>query len=122
MGGIQIKDKLLAWLSTVAFLVCLYFLISVYIQKRDLEELRDNNMEQLKNEKKELIKENYEFIDSLKGNIMQYELEIQKSNSTIDSLKNRKVNIKYIYIEKIKEIKELDANTLNNYWKNELSN
>lgn len=122
MGGIQIKDKLLAWLSTMAFLVCLYFLISVYIQKRDLEELRDNNMEQLKNEKKELIKENYEFIDSLKGNIMQYELEIQKSNSTIDSLKNRKVNIKYIYIEKIKEIKELDANTLNNYWKNELSN
>jgi hypothetical protein len=122
MGGIQIKDKLLAWLSTMAFLVCLYFLISVYIQKRDLEQFRDNSMEKLKNEKKELIKRNYEFIDSLKGNILQYELEIKKANSTIDSLKNRKVNIRYIYIEKIKEIKELDANSLNNYWTNELSN
>lgn len=79
-------------------------------------------MEELKNEKKELIKKNYEFIDSLKGNILQYELEIKKANSTIDSLKNRKVNIRYIYIEKIKEIKELDANSLNDYWKNELSN
>jgi len=122
MGGIQIKDKILAWLSTMAFLVCLYFLISVYIQKRDLEKFRDNSMEELKNEKKELIKKNYEFIDSLKGNILQYELEIKKANSTIDSLKNRKVNIRYIYIEKIKEIKELDANSLNDYWKNELSN
>lgn len=53
---------------------------------------------------------------------MQYELEIKKANSTIDSLKNRKVSIRYIYIEKIKEIKELDANSLNDYWKNELSN
>ena len=122
MGGIQIKDKLLAWLSTMAFLVCLYFLISVYIQKRDLEKLRDNSIDRLKNEKKELIKRNYEFIDSLKGNILQYELEIKKANSTIDSLKNRKVNIRYIYIEKIKEIKELDATSLNDYWTNELSN
>jgi len=122
MGGIQIKDKLLAWLSTMAFLVCLYFLMSVYIQKRDLEKLRDNSIDRLKNEKKELIKANYEIIDSLKGNILQYELEIKKANSTVDSLKNRKVDIKYIYIEKIKEIKELDATSLNDYWTNELSN
>jgi hypothetical protein len=122
MGGIQIKDKLLAWLSTIAFLVCLYFLMSVYIQKRDLEKLRDNSIDRLKNEKKELIKANYEIIDSLKGNILQYELEIKKANSTVDSLKNRKIDIKYIYIEKIKEIKELDATSLNDYWTNELSN
>ena len=44
-------------------------------------------MEELKNEKKELIKANYEFIDSLKGNILQYELEIKEANSIIDSLK-----------------------------------
>ena len=122
MGGLEIKDKLLAWIMTIAFLICLYFLFSVYNQKRDLEKFRDNSIEKLKNEKKEIIKANYEYIDSLKGNIIQYQLDIQKANLTIDTLISRKADIKYIYIEKVKEIKELSANSLNNYWKNELSN
>jgi preprotein translocase subunit YajC len=116
------NEKLFSWIITVAFLVCLYFLLSVYRQNRELEKYRDNSIEQIKIEKEKVIKSNYDYIDSLKSEINSYQISINKANTTIDSLSKVKSKVKYIYIEKIKEIQGLNANSLTNYWKNELSN
>lgn len=118
----NISQKLFSWLISVAFLVSLYFLISVYKQKMELEKYRDNSIEQIKREKEKLIKANFDFIDSLKGNIRQYEIIIEKSNTTIDILLQEKAKVKIIYIQKIKGIEGLNANALANYWKDELYN
>jgi hypothetical protein len=88
----------------------------------ELEKYRDNSIEQIKREKEKLIKANFDYIDSLKGNIKQYEIIIEKSNTTIDSLLQEKAKVKIIYIEKIKGIEGLNANALTNYWKDELYN
>jgi preprotein translocase subunit YajC len=123
MGGeFDMNEKLFSWIITVAFLVCLYFLLSVYRQNRELEKYRDNSIEQIKIEKEKVIKSNYDYIDSLKSEINSYQISINKANTTIDSLSKVKSKVKYIYIEKIKEIQGLNANSLTNYWKNELSN
>ena len=118
----NISQKLFSWIITVAFLVCLYFLLSVYRQNRELDKYRDNSIEQIKIEKEKVIKANYDYIDSLKSEINSYQISINKANTTIDSLSKVKSKVKYIYIEKIKEIQGLNANSLTNYWKNELSN
>jgi hypothetical protein len=118
----NISQKLFSWIITVAFLVCLYFLLSVYRQNRELEKYRDNSIEQIKIEKEKVIKANYDYIDSLKSEINSYQISINKANTRIDSLSKVKSKVKYIYIEKIKEIQGLNANSLTNYWKNELSN
>lgn len=123
MGGkFDINEKLFSWIISVAFLVCLYFLLSVYKQNRELEKYRDNSIEELKKQKEEMIKANYHYIDSLKSSIRQYEIAIDKANTTLDSLYKVKAKVKYVYIEKIKEIKGFNANSLTNYWKDELSN
>ena len=123
MGGkFDINEKLFSWIISVAFLVCLYFLLSVYKQNRELEKYRDNSIEELKKQKEEMIKANYNYIDSLKSSIRQYEIAIDKANTTLDSLYKVKAKVKYVYIEKIKEIKGFNANSLTNYWKDELSN
>ena len=116
------NNKYFNWAISVGFLICLYFLISVYKKKMELEKYRDNSIEQIKREKEELIKENLSFIDSLKSNIKQYEIIIEKSNTTIDSLLQEKAKVKIIYIQKIKGIEGLNANALANYWKDELYN
>lgn len=123
MGGkFDINEKLFSWIISMAFLVCLYFLLSVYRQNRELEKYRDNSIEQIKIEKEKVIKANYDYIDSLKSEINSYEIAIDKANTTIDSLSKVKSKVKYIYIEKIKEIQGFNANSLTNYWKDELSN
>jgi uncharacterized membrane protein len=123
MGGkFDINEKLFSWIISVAFLVCLYFLLSVYKQNRELEKYRDNSIEELKKQKEEMIKSNYHYIDSLKSSIRQYEIDIDKANTTLDSLSKVKAKVKYVYIEKIKDIKGFNANSLTNYWKDELSN
>ena len=123
MGGkFDINEKLFSWIVSVALLVCLYFLLSVYRQNRELQKYRDNSIQELKKQKEEMIKANYHYIDSLKINIRQYEIAINKANTTLDSLSKEKSKVKYIYIEKIKDIKRLNANSLTNYWKDELSN
>ena len=116
------NGKIFSFIISVAFLVCLYFLLSVYKQNRELEKYRDNSIEKLKQEKEQMIKANYHYIDSLKENIRQYEIAIDKANITLDSLSKVKAKVKYVYIEKIKEIKGFNANSLTNYWKDELSN
>ena len=121
-GGFDMNEKLFSWIITVAFLVCLYFLLSVYRQNRELEKYRDNSIEQIKIEKEKVIKANYDYIDSLKSEINSYEISINKANTTLDSLSKVKSKVKYVYIEKIKEIKGFNANSLTNYWKDELSN
>ena len=118
----DINEKLFSWIISVALLVCLYFLLSVYKQNRELEKYRDNSIEELKKQKEEMIKANYHYIDSLKSSIRQYEIAIDKANTTLDSLYKVKAKVKYVYIEKIKEIKGFNANSLTNYWKDELSN
>jgi len=123
MGGkFDINEKLFSWIISMAFLVCLYFLLSVYRQNRELEKYRDNSIEQIKIEKEKVIKANYDYIDSLKSEINSYQISINKANTTIDSLSKVKSKVKYIYIEKIKEIQGFNANSLTNYWKDELSN
>jgi uncharacterized membrane protein len=123
MGGkFDINQKLFSWIITVAFLVCLYFLLSLYKKNRELEKYRDTSIEQIKIEKEKVIKANYDYIDSLKSEIKSYEISIDKANTTIDSLSKVKSKVKYIYIEKIKEIQGFNANSLTNYWKYELSN
>lgn len=116
-----INEKLFSWIVTTALIVCLYFLMSIYRQNRVLEKYRDNSIEEIKKQKEEMIKANYHYIDSLKENIKRYEVEINNANMTIDSLSKEKDKVKIIYIEKIKEIKGFNANSLTNYWKNELS-
>ena len=118
----DINEKLFSWIISVALLVCLYFLLSVYKQNREVEKYRDNSIEELKKQKEEMIKANYHYIDSLKSSIRQYEIAIDKANTTLDSLSKVKAKVKYVYIEKIKEIKGFNANSLTNYWKDELSN
>lgn len=123
MGGkFNINEKLFSWIILVAFLFCLYFLLSLYKNNRELDKYRDTSIEQIKIEKDKVIKANYDYIDSLKSQINSYEISINKANITIDSLTKLKSKVKYIYIQKIKEIQGFNANSLNNYWKDELSN
>lgn len=121
-ANFNFNGKIFSFIISVAFLVCLYFLLSVYRQNRELEKYRDNSIEELKKQKEEMIKSNYHYIDSLKSSIRQYEIDIDKANTTLDSLSKVKAKVKYVYIEKIKEIKGFNANSLTNYWKDELSN
>jgi preprotein translocase subunit YajC len=121
-ANFNFNGKIFSFIISVAFLVCLYFLLSVYRQNRELEKYRDNSIEELKKQKEEMIKSNYHYIDSLKSSIRQYEIAIDKANTTLDSLSKVKAKVKYVYIEKIKEIKGFNANSLTNYWKDELSN
>lgn len=115
------NGKIFSFIISVAFLVCLYFLLSVYKENRELEKYRDNSIEKLKQEKEQMIKANYHYIDSLKENIRQYEIAINKANTTIDSLDNEKSKVKFVYIERIKEIIRFNADSLTKYWENELS-
>lgn len=115
------NGKIFSFIISVAFLVCLYFLLSVYKQNRELEKYRDNSIEKLKQEKEQMIKANYHYIDSLKENIRQYEIAIDKANTTIDSLDKEKSKVKFVYIERIKEIIRFNADSLTKYWENELS-
>lgn len=103
----------------ISLLVCLYFIISLFKQNKDLEKLRDNSIEELKKEKEQMIDANYKYIDSLKNQIKKYDVIIKNANLTIDSLENRKDEIKIVYIERIKEIRQFNSTELNNYWSNE---
>lgn len=110
------NNKYFNWAITVAFFICLYFLLVQYNKVRKLEKFKSETIDKIKSEKEQFIKNNYSLIDSLKNELHQSDIIIENSNKKIDSLNNVKEKIKVVYKDRIKEIDNYDSNELSKYW------
>lgn len=118
-ANFNFNEKFFSWVMSIAFIVCLYFLISTYSDKIKMQKSQTEIIEKMKKEKELTIKANYIYIDSLKRELIKSDIIINRANSTIDSLQHEKNKIKIVYVEKIKEIKGYDSGKIIEYWKNE---
>lgn len=118
-NGRKINYRLFTWILVILFCILGFFYIQQYFKVRELEKYKQNNIENIKEIKRQLIESNKSDIDSLKQLIVNKDEIINKAKLREDSLLNADARVVYVFNERKKEIKEFDAEKLENYWKDE---
>jgi hypothetical protein len=103
----------------VTLFLCIY-IFNLYKDKNNLAKETKYYQGLVKDKSKTVIEVNQKQIEYLTKLNLQKDIEILKSKKTIDSLNAQSVKIKYVYINKIKQIELFDAIQLQNYWRNEI--
>lgn len=109
--------------QTVFIIVTLFlsfYILNLYKDKNELAKENKYYQSLVKDKSKNIIEVNQKQIEYLTNLNLKKDIEILKSKRTIDSLNAQSVKIKYVYINKIKQIQLFDAIQLQNYWRDEI--
>jgi ABC-type phosphate transport system auxiliary subunit len=106
-------------LITVILILIVYNFVQ-FLEKRNLKNAYNSQIENLKEESKAQIIIQFHIIDSLKLNIYEYAKNIRIIEKQIDSLQEEKSKVIYIHEDTKKKISSFDASELEKYWRDEL--
>lgn len=108
----KINLNLLLWIIFIFFL----FSINQCNSKNKLEKDIVNIRKELKNDYEQQIKKREVIIDTLKKDNQVKKKEIKRITDRIDSLDRTKIKIEIKYVNRIKQIKNMDSENIKNYW------
>lgn len=108
----KINLNLLLWIIFIFFL----FSINQCNRKNKLEKDILNIRKELKNDYEQQIKKRELIIDTLKKDNQVKKKEIKRITDRIDSLDRTKIKIEIKYVNRIKQIKNMDSENIKNYW------
>ncbi len=114
----RIKISALKWTA----LILLMFAVVQCTKKNKLSEDVSNIRKELKKDYEEKIKKRESIIYDLRKENQSKKMEIERMNVKIDSLDKVKQKIKLKYVDRIKEIKIMDSEKIQNYWGGEFNN
>jgi GTPase involved in cell partitioning and DNA repair len=108
----KIGVNVLVWLTIIFIL----FSLNQCNRNRQLKKELSKTRTELKKDYEERIKQRELNIETLKIDNEIKRNQIERMNNKIDSLDNVKNKIIVKYIDRIKEIKVMDSQEINNYW------
>jgi len=114
----RIKISALKWTA----LILLMFAVVQCTKKNKLSADVSNIRKELKKDYEEKIKKRESIIYDLRKENQSKKMEIDRMNVKIDSLDKVKQKIKLEYVDRIKEIKTMDSEKIQNYWGGEFNN
>ena len=108
----KISVAVLVWIM-FAFLL---FLVNQCTANNKLKEEVSKIRKELKTDYEEKIKKRELIIQKLEKDNQLKKIEIDKMNNRIDSLDKVKSKIQIKYVNRIKEIKNMDSENIKDYW------
>jgi predicted RNase H-like nuclease (RuvC/YqgF family) len=101
----------------VILLVLMGFnLIRIFSEIKNNDKLLKYYVEKDRNESDSVIQSKQKRISDLMRKVYLLNTKIKDAKEQIDSLERRKNQVEYIYIKKLNEINEYDAQQLQRYW------
>ena len=110
--------------------VILFAIIFVFVCLFAFRRCADNNqttdilnyhLNQSKRESDSIIRSKQKRISQLLRDVRLLSYEVTNARAKVDSLERMKTQVQYVYINKLKEINEYDAEQLQEYWQDEFN-
>ena len=108
----KISLSLLLWVVLIFLLFALNQCSTNNQLKKEVSKMR----KEMKTDYEEQIKKRELIIQGLRKDNQLKKIQIEMMNDKIDSLDKVKNKIKIKYVDRIKEIKVMDSEKINNYW------
>jgi len=104
--------------SILIWVIILFSLFSLnqFVRNNELKKEVSKIRKELKTDYEERIKKRELIIQGLEKDNQVKKLQIERMNDKIDSLDKVKNKIKIKYVDRIKQIKVMDSEKINNYW------
>lgn len=113
------KERFLVRFLLVIVVLCLLYIVLGKFSERKYKKYYKDQIELLKNEKKELIEKSEKKIKFLIQDNIKKDVIIKDAFVTIDSLKNEKDKVKIKYVVRYRDIEKFNSEQVKKYWENE---